>query len=101
MVNNAKKFELIDTATRSVQNHYAFADFIKYAELYCGKSNPLVHESDTEKFDAIWFEMEIVNAAALSDWEEAGKPKDWTHSWETLYKKDAVELTSSLTALLK
>ena len=100
MVNDAMKSEFIERARRSVDSHLAFANFVKFAEPYCGEDSPLVEETKTPKFDAIWFEMEIVNGAALSDWEDAGKPVDWTSSWDTFFKRDAIELVDSLTSLL-
>lgn len=83
-----------------MDSHLAFANFVQFAEQYCGKNSPLVEESKTQKLDAIWFEMEIVNGAALSDWEDAGKPVDWTSSWDAFFKRDATELVDSLASLL-
>lgn len=33
--------------------------------------------TDGGAWQALWFEMEIVNGLALAEWEEDGSPQDW------------------------
>ena len=56
--------------------------------------------SDAEGWQTIWFEMEIVNALALAEWEEDGSPQDWSHRWCEGYEQDAHGLVSELIPLI-
>lgn len=87
-------------ARESVETHLSFSRFVQDAEGLCGNANPFLSGSDLSIYDKLWFELEIVNASALSDWEEQGKPSNWVAEWET-YKPDAVELVESLVALIE
>lgn len=56
--------------------------------------------SDTEGWQTLWFEMEIVNALALAEWEEEGSPQDWSHRWREGYEQEARGLVSELIPLI-
>lgn len=55
---------------------------------------------DGEEWQALWFEMEILNALALAEWEEEGFPLDWSHRWSEGYEQDARALVPELIALI-
>ena len=56
--------------------------------------------SDAEGWQTIWFEIEIVNALALAEWEEDGSPQNWLHRWREGYEQDARGLIEQLLQLL-
>lgn len=49
----------------------------------------------------IWFEMEIVNANALSEWEGDGKPAQWRERWLAEFQEDAIDLVGKLIDLFE
>jgi hypothetical protein len=51
-------------------------------------------------YHACWFELEVVNALALDEWESVGKPDDWSATWGRRYEKDAKELIVNLCVIL-
>ncbi|MFK3815969.1 hypothetical protein ACI2KG_05095 [Pseudomonas sp. NPDC089407] len=55
---------------------------------------------DPAAWQKLWFEMEIVNALALAEWEEEGCPQDWSHRWRERYEQDVRGLVSELTLLI-
>lgn len=55
---------------------------------------------DAAEWQRQWFELEIVNGLALSDWEEQGRPEDWSACWRERYQQDALGLVSALLELL-
>ena len=40
--------------------------------------------------------MEIINACALDEWEEKGRPKDFSKIWNEKYKYDATKMLYEL-----
>lgn len=56
--------------------------------------------TDGEGWQALWFEMEILNALALAECEEEGSPQDWSHRWREGYEQDARALVPELIALI-
>ncbi|MCK2109366.1 MULTISPECIES: hypothetical protein [Pseudomonas] len=56
--------------------------------------------SNAARWASIWFEMEIVNALALAEWEEQGSPLAWHERWCEGYQADAQALLSELTCLI-
>ena len=55
---------------------------------------------DAASWQRQWFELEIVNGLALSEWEEQGKPEDWSAQWQERYQQEAFGLVSELLGLL-
>ncbi|MFJ4347643.1 hypothetical protein [Pseudomonas sp. NPDC089401] len=56
--------------------------------------------TDGEGWQALWFEMEILNALALAEWEQDGSPQDWSHRWGEGYEQDARALVPEMIALI-
>ena len=44
-----------------------------------------------EKYSRTWFDMELVNALALAEWEQDGSPEEWSKVWVGKYKNEAEE----------
>lgn len=75
-------------ADHALDNIFAFADFTKQTEhLFDDSSNVTALHA----FQVAWFELEIVNATALSEWETDGRPENWDAKWNGRFLSDAVE----------
>lgn len=86
--------EFTNQALSASESLFSFAEFAKISESYFDK-----HKSDSAFFSSYkekWFELEIVNAVALDDWESEGRPRDWSEKWDTKYKKDAANIIQEL-----
>ncbi|WP_235200025.1 hypothetical protein [Pseudomonas monteilii] len=79
------------------QDLMSWSHFVARTEFVWQKPNLV---SDAEGWQAIWFDMEIVNALALAEWEEGGSPQDWSYSWREGYQIDAEGLIGELLQLL-
>ncbi|KAF0844722.1 hypothetical protein FNL37_2175 [Methylovorus glucosotrophus] len=101
MDDSLDKHVFLAEAREAVSTHIAFSRFVRGTESLCGSGNPFLSGEDISRFDKLWFELEIVNAGALSDWEDQGKPANWINEWEATYKPDAVELIENLVVLLQ
>ena len=72
---------------------FAFAEFTKRTEHLF---------SDAEDAEALqayrdaWFELEIVNATALDEWESEGRPNEWSEKWNGKFFKDAADTVGLL-----
>ena len=75
-------------AAHAHNNIFACADFAQQTEhLFDDSSNVTAFHA----FRAAWFELEIVNATALSEWETDGRPENWDAKWKGRFFSDAVE----------
>lgn len=86
--------EFINQALSASESLFAFAEFAKSAEFHFDN-----YKSNTEFFSLYkekWFDLEIINAVALNDWESEGRPKDWSEKWNEKYKKDAANVIQEL-----
>lgn len=73
------------TATDDV---VAFARFAQQVEfLFDGSTDAAA----LKRYQSAWFEVEILNAVALADWEEHGRPVKWDDEWRRLYQSSAGE----------
>lgn len=73
-------------ADQATENCLSFAKFVAEAEFL----------SDDPCYRAAWFDAEMVNALALAEWEDQGRPDDWADEWQRAFKADAVEVTRAL-----
>lgn len=89
--------ELASLAISAHQDLPSWARFVALTE-FAWLDPALV--SDADGWQAIWFEMEIVNALALAEWEEQGSPDDWLQQWREEYQSDAQALVSRLLRLV-
>ncbi|WP_260441037.1 hypothetical protein [Pseudomonas putida] len=89
--------ELVALARGAHKDLKAWSSFVAVTE-FVWQNTTLV--SDAARWESIWFEMEIVNALALSEWEEQGSPLDWHERWCEGYQPDAQALLSELTRLI-
>lgn len=100
MVTNKKNI-ICEYALSSLNDVASFARFVSYAEDLAQLNELFESEQNKSDYQKIWFELEIVNALALSEWESEGRPDDWQSRWKSDYKSDASELMNELLKLLK
>ncbi|TLP62962.1 MULTISPECIES: hypothetical protein [Pseudomonas] len=89
--------QLMSLARGAHEDLKSWSSFVALTE-FVWQNTTLV--SDAAKWESIWFEMEIVNALALAQWEEQGSPLDWHARWCEGYQADAQALSSELTRLI-
>lgn len=82
----------------------AFSDIYSFAE-FTGRSEELMSGGEIdpellESYNKAWFEMEIVNALALDEWESDGRPHEWSEKWGVKYRADAEETVKDLLKVL-
>lgn len=93
-----KAEDVVKRAQTASKDHLEYARFVQDAEIL--QDGAVQDEERKSAYHAFWFELEIVNALALDEWESAGKPDDWSATWSERYKKDAEELIANLCAIL-
>jgi hypothetical protein len=73
---------------------------VKESEAQQGDWSFFANEEKLTAYQACWFELEILNALALDEWETDGKPGVWLVSWNRRYEKNARALVEKLCSLL-
>ncbi|MCG5076748.1 hypothetical protein [Paraburkholderia tagetis] len=91
--------DILERAKTAARDHLAYARFVQESEVL--HDNGDQDEQQKSAYSACWFELEIVNALALSEWESAGNPSDWAAAWNERYKRDAEELIANLCEILR
>ncbi|NIF27125.1 hypothetical protein F3J44_12180 [Pantoea sp. Tr-811] len=89
--------ELRSLALRAHLNLQSWSHFVAQAEF--AWQNPAVL-ADAAEWQKVWFEMEIINALALAQWEEQGFPRGGLQSWCDEYQQDALSLVAELLGLI-
>lgn len=82
------------------KNHISFAKFVSDAEIFCKNEKDGIIDENLTRYRKIWFDLEVINALALDEWESAGRPENWLPQWEAKYKNDVQEVITELRALL-
>jgi hypothetical protein len=100
MGSDMKAANILALAETAADDHFKYARFVNEAELLQGEIDPFADDEKIAAYQACWFELEIVNALALDEWESEGKPDSWLDSWNERYKQDAKELVGKLCSLL-
>jgi hypothetical protein len=89
--------QLIKQGEQAVKDVFSWARFVAHSE-FLWQDTTVV--TDAEAWQRCWFEMEIINGVALAQWEEQGRPDDWTRQWRDGYQQEATELLMELLALV-
>ncbi|WP_053076567.1 hypothetical protein [Caenimonas sp. SL110] len=79
--------ELHRIANSASDSIFAVADFTRFTEHLFSDCTDTVA---LRNYRAAWFELEIVNATALADWEADGRPKEWLDKWNQVYKAETI-----------
>ena len=74
--------------------------FVADMEFYLDAYNN-VESKMKEEYHKKWFELEMINASFLSDWEECGYSDASVNIWHSKYKEDADRLAKELFELIK
>lgn len=74
----------------------AFARFVAQTEFLCDGADP----DALARYQAAWFEAEILNALALERWDAAGRPADWEAPWTADLQHDAAQAVAALQAVV-
>jgi hypothetical protein len=99
MGNDMKAEDVVERARTAARDHLDYALFVRDSEVF--QDDAVQDEKRESAYRACWFELEIVNALALDEWEFDGKPNDWAATWNERYKRDAEELIFNLCAILR
>ena len=98
---SSKTTTVREYAAHALENITAFAWFVSYAEVLTQSDTLFEGDNHKAEYQQVWFELEILNALALSQWEEDGCPVNWKAQWDSDYKHDAAHLTKTLLNLLQ
>lgn len=79
------------------QNLFACSAFVARTEFLWQDPRQV---ADAEAWQRVWFELEILNAVALAEWEEQGRPAEWSSGWAGVYREPVAALVEELLALL-
>ena len=82
---------------RASEDLFAWSAFVAQTE-FLWQDAALVQ--DAAAWQRLWFELEIINALALAQWEDQGRPQDWSCVWNKDYRNDAAALAAELTAMV-
>lgn len=88
-------------AAHALDNITAFARFVSYAEALTQSETLFDSDNHKAEYQQVWFELEILNALALSHRKEDGCPVNWKAQWDSACKQDAAHLTKTLLNLLQ
>ncbi|MBN6715487.1 hypothetical protein [Pseudomonas capsici] len=91
------KAQLLKQAERASEDMFAWTDFVAQTE-FLWQDNTLIE--DAEAWQSLWYELEILSGLALAEWEEQGRPADWSAAWHNAYQQDARELAAELMTLI-
>lgn len=72
---------------------YAFAEFAKDTEHLFSECSD---KAALEIYRATWFELEIVNAVALAEWEADARPRDWGERWHQTFRGEAIKIIDQI-----
>ncbi|ATZ12523.1 hypothetical protein [Erwinia amylovora] len=92
----SKKDIICEYALSTLNNITSFAKFVSYAEDLVQVDELFRNDQSRDDYHQIWFELEIINAVALSEWENEGCPRDWQNRWESDYRQEASNLIDML-----
>lgn len=82
---------------RTSQDLFAWSAFVAQTE-FLWQDTALV--KDAVAWQRLWFELEIINGLALAQWDDQGRPDDWSCDWNSDYRQEAAALATELVAML-
>lgn len=83
----------------ATESQYYYAEFSNRLELIYQLNRNDLHPEMTSQLDPLIFDIEVINALSLTDWDLAGRPINWS-DWSAEYKNDADNLVSQLKNIL-
>ncbi len=102
MVNDYDLDSLCSKIRTSVKSLYSYSALVADLELLPSQYKKINSQELRNEFFIIWNDMELINACALSEWEDCGRPSNnfFDHIWINKYKKDASILIDKLILFL-
>ncbi|SFI96638.1 MULTISPECIES: hypothetical protein [unclassified Pseudomonas] len=91
------KAQLTAQGERASHGLFAWSQFVAHTECLW-QDTTLV--TDAAAWQRQWFELEIINGLALAEWEEQGRPEDFSARWREGYQQEAFGLVNELLALV-
>nr|WP_315405029.1 hypothetical protein [uncultured Pseudomonas sp.] len=82
---------------RASEDLFAWSAFVAQTE-FLWQDAALVRDAVT--WQRVWFELEIINGLALAQWDDQGRPDDWSCAWNNDYRQEAATLATELVAML-
>lgn len=93
--------DLLKCVDSAEKDHIEFSKFVRDAEVFCqNEKRDGAIDINLARYRGIWFDLEVINALALDDWESSGMPENWISQWDERYKRDAQEVIAELRVLL-
>ena len=82
--------------------HKEFSIFLEYIERVKNSDfiSNIFSTHGLKEINKIWFDMEIVNALALDEWQNAGQPENWQSEWNSNFLPDVKSLIFSFNEAL-
>lgn len=98
MVDKRELELLIIKMKKSTNSLLGYSGLVADLELIPSQCNKINTKELCNEFFNIWDEMEIINACALAEWEECGKPKNeiFTEIWIEKYQNEATILVNKM-----
>ena len=103
-MENKLATSIISNINKSPESLYEYAVLVNDLEFFYEQYSKLFKSNDIKnEFKKIWSDMEILNANALCEWEEIGRPsnEDFSSIWQCKYKSDAKELANKILLIIK
>jgi hypothetical protein len=88
----------ISLGERASEDLFAWSAFVAQTE-FLWQDSALVQ--DAVAWQRVWFELEIINGLALAQWDDEGRPDDWSGVWDKVYRQEAAGLATELVGLTK
>ena len=82
---------------RASDDLFAWSAFVAQTE-FLWQDTTLVQ--DAVAWQRVWFELEIINGLALAQWDDEGRPDDWSGAWDKDYRQEAAGLAAELVGML-
>lgn len=82
---------------RASEDVFAWAAFVAQTEFLWQDTASV---KDAVAWQRTWFELEMLNGLALAQWEDEGKPINWSCRWNIGYRQEAAALANELLELL-
>lgn len=91
------KNDWLKLGERASEDLFAWAAFVAQTEFLWQDAALIL---DAAAWQRVWFELEIINGLALAQWDEQGRPGDWSSSWNEDYRQETRALAAELVAML-
>jgi hypothetical protein len=79
----------------------SFAAFVQESEFFALQNPQYFRKRElANSYSKLWMNLEVLNALALDDWDQKGRPEDYGSVWDSRYRSDALYAVNELLAFL-